>query len=270
MTLTCYAGPDASVCAGEDFSCHGEATDWESILWTSSGTGTFDDPTILEPVYTPSAEDITNGMVELIITVENSEGTADDELMLTIMDTPAAPDVPNGPDYIDLMIISASDYTVASVPDASEYTWQIDPLEAGTISGHTTTGNVQWNMSYLGTATISVKASNECGESDYSEGYQVTVDNTTAIHELVDGMDMRIYPNPSNGTFVLDLNSEESQRLDIKVFNTIGDIVFSESGIQFNGKYNKTLDLSNLSEGMYFLQINTQNRLLTKKLIVNR
>jgi hypothetical protein len=270
MTLTCYAGPDASICAGEDYSCHGEATDWDSILWTSSGTGTFDDPTILEPVYTPSADDITNGMVELIITVENAEGTADDEMMLTIMDTPAIPGVPEGPDYIDLMVTTASDYTIASVPVTSEYSWQIDPLEAGTISGHTTTGNVQWNMSYLGTAMISVKAINECGESAYSEEYQVTVDNTTAIHELVDGIDMRIYPNPSTGIIMLDMSSGKDQRIDIRVYNALGDIVFTESGIQFNGNYNRTLDFSSLSEGMYFLQINTQNRLFTKKLIVNR
>ncbi len=270
MTLTCYAGPDASICAGDEYQCHGAATDWDEILWTSSGTGTFDDPTILEPVYTPSADDIANGSVELTITVENTDGTADDEMMLAILDVPAVPETPDGPDYVDLMVTTSSDYTIATVPYANEYSWHIDPLEAGTISGNTNTGNVQWNLSYLGSAMISVMAINDCGDSEYSEEYQVTVDNTTGIHELVDGIDVHIYPNPSMGTFMIDLNSGSEQSIEIRVFNALGDVVYTASNVQFSGKLTKTLDFNSFAEGMYFLQINTHNKLLTKKLIINR
>jgi len=270
MTLTCYAGQDADICAGDDYQCHGGATDWDEILWTTSGTGTFDDPSILEPVYTPSADDIDNGSVELTITAENAEASADDEMMLTIMDEPVVPESPEGPDYIDLMVTTSSDYTVSAVPHSSEYSWQIDPLEAGTISGNSTTGNVQWNLSYLGTAMISVKAINDCGESDYSEEYQVMVDNTTGIHELIDGIEVHIFPNPSKGTFIIDMNADIDQNIEIRVFNALGNVVYTASGIQFIGKLTKTLDFTGFSEGLYFLQINTQKRVLTKKLIINR
>jgi hypothetical protein len=270
MTLTCYAGPDATICAGVDFPCHGEATDWDDILWTTSGTGTFDDPGKLEPIYTPSAEDIANGMVELTITVENAEGTADDEMMLTVMDVPSAPAMPDGPAYIDLLVTTESDYTIPAVPSADEYTWQIDPLEAGTISGNTTTGHVQWSPSYLGTALISVKAMNICGDGDYSEEYEVTVDNTTGIHENIDGLEMSIYPNPNQGSFIVNLKSGSDKDIDIRIYNAIGDVVYAESNIKFNGELTKAIDFSSFPEGMYFLQLNTHNKLLTRKLIINK
>ncbi|MCX5733671.1 MAG: hypothetical protein NTW68_05030, partial [candidate division NC10 bacterium] len=39
-----------------------------SLLWTSNGDGTFSDPTVLHPVYTPGPIDIVNGTVTLTIT----------------------------------------------------------------------------------------------------------------------------------------------------------------------------------------------------------
>ena len=270
MTLTCYAGPDATICADEDHQCHGNATDWDEILWASSGTGAFDDPTILEPVYTPSWEDIANGSVQLTIIASNAEGEANDEMMLSIIDLPTIPEMPDGPDYVDLMVITGSDYTVAEVTVANEYAWFIDPLEAGTISGNTTTGNVQWNLSYLGTAMISVKAINDCGESDYSEEYQVTVDNTTGIYEMGNGLEVKIYPNPSKGIIIIDLKADTDQKLEIRMYNALGNVVYTESDIMFQGKFSTTLDFTDFSEGMYFMQISSEHELFTKKLIINR
>ena len=222
MTLTCYAGPDAIVCTGDDFQCHGNATDWDEILWTTSGTGTFDDPTILEPVYIPSTDDITNGVVELTITATNAEGSADDEMMLSIIDVPVVPEMPNGPDYIDLMVTTESDYTVIAAPYASEYAWQIDPMEAGTISGNTVTATVQWDLSYLGNAMISVKSINDCGESDFSEEFEVTVDNTTGILENVEDLRVTIFPNPSSGNMSIRCQIPDAGYLIMDLFEITG------------------------------------------------
>lgn len=63
-----YAGDDASVCSDQTVQLTGTAYNYSSLLWETSGTGTFDDATILAPVYTPSAEDITAGSVVLSLT----------------------------------------------------------------------------------------------------------------------------------------------------------------------------------------------------------
>lgn len=66
-----YAGPDASICAGGDYSLdQATADNYSSILWVSGGDGTFSDETAINPVYSPGANDITAGSVELCITAQ--------------------------------------------------------------------------------------------------------------------------------------------------------------------------------------------------------
>ena len=58
------AGPDLTQC-GERFQIGGataETGTYSSLLWTSSGTGTFEDATVPNPFYIPSASDIQNGL----------------------------------------------------------------------------------------------------------------------------------------------------------------------------------------------------------------
>ncbi len=66
------AGANGLICEGQTFTLDAtvdpSVTD---ILWTTSGTGTFSDPTIEDPTYTPSAADIANGAVTLTLTAAN-------------------------------------------------------------------------------------------------------------------------------------------------------------------------------------------------------
>lgn len=52
--------------------------DGDSQLWTTSGDGTFDDATILSPIYTPGAGDIAGGAVVLTLTVSGSTSPCPD------------------------------------------------------------------------------------------------------------------------------------------------------------------------------------------------
>ncbi len=64
-----YAGPDDIICEtqGSYLLSSATASNFVSILWTTSGTGTFTDPTQITPVYTPSAADIASGSVTLTL-----------------------------------------------------------------------------------------------------------------------------------------------------------------------------------------------------------
>ena len=271
MTLTCYAGPDDMVCSGDDFQCQGEATDWVSLEWSTSGTGTFSNINVLDPVYTPSTDDLQEGNVELTILATDDEGeTADDEMTLTFNTIPVTPETPEGPDYVDVRVTQDSEYTTAGIANATSYLWLIEPPEAGSISGTETTGNVIWNDSFMGTAQISVKAINECGESDFSDSYAVTVDNTVGVAELPAEMNVSLYPNPSRGEFMLDLSSAASQDFDLNIYNMIGKAIYSKSGLQFKGKYQETINLATLPEGLYFLVIEGNNLYIAKKIIIRK
>lgn len=64
-----FAGNDATICSDSTVTLSSSDTSYcSTVLWTTSGNGTFDNPTLLHPVYTPGIADIFAGTVNLTIT----------------------------------------------------------------------------------------------------------------------------------------------------------------------------------------------------------
>ena len=91
---TVSAGLDAVVCAGSNVSLSGLFGAGASTLtWSTSGTGIFDDVTLVTPIYTPSSADITSGTITLTITTDDPIGPcplATDQMTLVINSIPTA------------------------------------------------------------------------------------------------------------------------------------------------------------------------------------
>jgi len=64
---TADAGPDATICPDSYYMLYGSATNYLSVTWGTSGDGTFDDPTLLNPAYAPGTMDLANGSVILCL-----------------------------------------------------------------------------------------------------------------------------------------------------------------------------------------------------------
>ncbi|MFZ4520803.1 MAG: T9SS type A sorting domain-containing protein, partial [Bacteroidales bacterium] len=90
-----YAGSDVTICAmtAPYYTLTGSTSMYQvSLLWTSSGTGTFTDATALHPNYMPSLADINAGAVTLTITASAAPGciNAVSSMVLTIKTSPTA------------------------------------------------------------------------------------------------------------------------------------------------------------------------------------
>ena len=59
------AGLPLETCGNEPVQLSGVATYFMSLLWTSSGDGTFNNASTLNPIYTPGAADVLAGSVNL-------------------------------------------------------------------------------------------------------------------------------------------------------------------------------------------------------------
>ena len=90
-------GPGVSACSGDIIPLKavlsGSAT---SVVWSTSGTGSFSNPTSLSTTYTPSAADIAKGSVLLTATTNDPDGAgvcqvATSSLIATINKRPEAP-----------------------------------------------------------------------------------------------------------------------------------------------------------------------------------
>jgi hypothetical protein len=94
---TANAGADARICSGNSFQPDAIATNYLTLKWSTSGTGFFNDPGIINTIYLPSPSDIEAGSVQLILTLTGySYGeTVKDTLVLTFAPKPvlyAGPD----------------------------------------------------------------------------------------------------------------------------------------------------------------------------------
>jgi hypothetical protein len=269
MCLTIWAGPDGKICPGETFQVsESYGTDYVTIAWATNGTGTFDDNTMMQPVYTPGTEDIENGSVTLSLTLTDDEGNSViDETVLSFKSAPEPPPTPEGPAYVDLFLIATSEYTTEGLEGFSEYAWHLYPAEAGSIEGNTLKATVTWNPSYLGMAYVSVGAINECGEGEASESFEVTVDNTVGMPDN-GGKDsgISLFPNPGNGNYQLTVNTNRTSMVYLKVFDLLGHVVCEQS-LNVNGTLQMVLNLENLSNGIYFLNVEGDQISVNKRLV---
>src|SRR6478735_4014621 len=90
---TVNAGLDVTICSNQMINSLGgsasKGASVNSIAWTTSGTGTFSNPTSLTAYYTPSAADKAAGSVTLTLTGTGC-GTVTDAVVITIIPGPTA------------------------------------------------------------------------------------------------------------------------------------------------------------------------------------
>jgi hypothetical protein len=79
---------------------------------------------------------------------------------------------------------------------------------------------------------------------------------------------LAIYPNPSRDVFNITFTSEELQDLRVRVMNIIGEEIIIEELEQFIGEYTKQINLEDNAKGIYFLEIETNDGVINKKLIL--
>ena len=136
------AGPTTdSICSGSTFTAAGTASNG-TVLWTTSGSGTFNNATLTNAVYTPSAADRATGSVVLTMTVTApgacSIPTASDSLALTIY--------PTSTSGIIAGAATVCQGTNSTTLTLSEYT--------GTIQWQVSTDNIIFNNIALATSPV--------------------------------------------------------------------------------------------------------------------
>ena len=266
---TVSAGDDGETCESESYLLDGSAENYTNVNWTTSGDGTFDNPTLLASTYTPGTVDISSGMVDLTLTAApNSPCTGDvsDIMMLSINYIPEKPSLPDGPIAVDLDATLTSEYTTNEVTYATSYQWNLEPVDAGTIEGSDIIGTVTWEPGFTGlTAYVSVLAINDCGEVS-SDTLGVSVSPVGINHTSSNDPDITISPNPSNGTFNISI-SGATDDIDLFIMNSSGQIIHQEKLINTVGNSIHNIDISSISKGSYYLKFVTEKSILFRKVL---
>lgn len=75
--------------------------------------------------------------------------------------------------------------------------------------------------------------------------------------------EINIYPNPAENLITIT-KEQDVNDLNITIYNSLGQILFDEENIN---SYNKQIDISNYSNGLLFIKIESNNQQYTYKLL---
>lgn len=87
----------------------------------------------------------------------------------------------------------------------------------------------------------------------------------TGVKSILDERSLEVYPNPSNGVVVVNINGASEAK--IQVLNVLGQVVKT---LDMNNINTMSLNLGEYGSGMYYIRMETANGTITKKVVVRQ
>lgn len=143
------------------------------------------------------------------------------------------------------------------------------------INGSLSTKNnslplVRWNNQCYYDSIISdpLPSSNRDGFISMFEISEFKIVGINEQNEIEVSNNVTLFPNPNNGIFTLRFKKLEYERLNINVINILGQRVYSKDA--FKPDENEfSVNLGDISKGVYFINITENNKTSTIKFIIN-
>ena len=166
VSFACNAGADQDVCQ-EAVQLAADAVGYETLLWTTDGDGSFSATDILNPIYTPGEQDLTNKMVVLTLTATNEQNeTLTDNVTIRFHEA-ASIEMDDEGDVCEGESINLN----ATVEEASFVIWETDGDGTFTTLLATETTYLPGEQDIAnGSVTLTLKAQSPygCGDAEHS------------------------------------------------------------------------------------------------------
>lgn len=231
------AGPNDSTCLSVNANLL--ATGGVSYVW--SPIGSLSNPLIANPVAGPTVT-----TTYTVVGTATGGCTNTDSVTIYVLGNPGLPAVA---EVIDSLMCTPSYFA---------YQWYYNGLP---IAGATSQNyNFTLNGNYY------VEVFNALGCSTVSA---VITINDVGISENDNASLLSIYPNPTTNKFTLEFNFAKAGLMKINVMNISGQVVYSEEVSVQAGTYKKEISLLENANGIYSLQVITNENVITKKIVKN-
>ncbi len=137
---------------------------------------------------------------------------------------------------------------------ADSYTWDFGDGNSSTEE------NPVYSYTNAGNYTVELTATNNnCGDDIHTENFDIAV----GINEIE--TEISIFPNPTNGIFVIKNKHGFINFAKFQVISITGKIVYTSKLQNFT---DLEIDLTNQPQGIYIIKIQTENGTYTEKLII--
>ena len=86
----------------------------------------------------------------------------------------------------------------------------------------------------------------------------------TALPDIINS-NFKIYPNPSEGIFNIEINPYDNSQYKVLVYDILGSLVYQKD-VNSNSKHQ--VNISNYAKGLYFLSVEGEGQKISKRLII--
>ena len=114
------------------------------------------------------------------------------------------------------------------------------------------------------------RARTDCGEPTIIKEEETPTDDgdqLSGLHEFqaLELQDARIFPNPSDGEFVLSFTAEP-RPFFVSITDTNGKVVFHDKSDNGTGYYNRKIDIKSLPTGNYIISVTQDDKVFTQQI----
>lgn len=231
-----------------DVDCNGEATGAAAIM-VSGGDGSYTYSWNTTPAQTTAS---ATGLAAGIYTATVTDGNGCTKTLDATITEPMAWSV----------TLTATDESVQGANDGSITT---------SVSGATPPYTFNWNgndttadLSDLTPGTYDLIITDSLG-CTYTETVSILAGNPSSVQDLEGLVDLRLFPNPNQGSFSLSLELDQPKVLEVVVMNVHGqELIRRLMGI--STAINEEFELS--QKGIYLVQIKSGAEVATIKVLV--
>lgn len=230
-------GPDKDLCAG-DTVCLDAGSGGVAYLWNNMET---------TPII------CTDSAATYIVTCTDSNGCeSTDELIVSDL---AFPDAIIAADSADCENVYFTDGST----DATAWDWMFGD------SNTSTDQNPMHSYGSPGSYTVTLVASNACG----SDSTTITVDITcfTSIEEETNGA-ISVYPNPTTGSFFVDLSNLDASEARIEMYSLSGEVIIDNT-IEVKGQTEK-VSMDGVANGTYVLKLTANGESAFERIVISK
>ena len=155
--------------------------------------------------------------------------------------------------FADIDFDDKLSYTATYINGKPLPSWLFFNAEQGLFSGFPTNEEV-------GNYNIRVTATDKAGASTYDD-FVLTVNSTTGLTDM--NSKVNIYPNPSNGQFVI---YSKNTSFNIEIIDATGKVIYQQESVSNTSD----IDLKTISSGIYTVKLTYENEIINKTITIQQ